>query len=296
MIITRLEGGLGNQMFQYAMGKVLAIKNHDDLKLDLSIFHYLMSDPKITKYKYALGVFPAITEPAATLWDFKLLAPIMIPQIAQRWQSIYSASKLGSFKIVKENDGFTYDPSILQQNGNIFLLGFWQHPRYMALQASKLRKLFTFHQTIQATVESLLNDIPAASRVSVHVRRGDYLAIGLGACSIAYYKKAAALIKKKVKNPYFIVVSNDIEWARQNLSFLKNVRWIDPKNGSEAIDLCLMSKCHHHIIANSTFSWWGAWLNPHKNKVVIAPQPWFDWPTFKAKTPVLTDWIQLPKG
>jgi hypothetical protein len=295
MIVTKLEGGLGNQMFQYAMGKLMSIRNDDKLIIDHSYFLHLTGDPKVTKYSYALHVFPKIKERAATVFDFLLLTPIMVPLLAYRWEQIYKKLRLGSFKIIHEQHGLTFDKKITTLTGNLYLRGFWQHYGYLKLIEKEVRQFFTFSPEIVAKVNQLLKKIPVERRVAVHVRRGDYLAIGLGVCSLEYYRKAVQLIRKKVKDPYFIVVSNDIEWARKNLNFLEPCLYVDPKAGSEAIDMCLISECSHNIIANSSFSWWGAWLNKNPKKIVIAPAPWLDFKEFAGKTPVDPSWIQLPK-
>lgn len=296
MVITKLEGGLGNQMFQYAAGKALAVQNKDTLLLDTSIFLYLASDPKVTKYKYALGVFPAIKDRFANIFDLKLLTPMMIPQLSYLWERLYLKYKLGKIKVFREKEGFSFDQSVFRQKNDIYLLGFWQNGKYLSHYEKELRKIFTFSPSIAQRAQARIDKIPIERRVAIHVRRGDYLKIGLGACGLDYYKNAVNVMKQKVKNPYFIVVSNDIEWTRRNLSFLKNALFIDPKDGDEATDLCILSKCSHNIIANSTFSWWGAWLNSNKRKIVIAPKPWFDWESFNGKSPVLSDWILLLKS
>lgn len=295
MVITKLEGGLGNQMFQYAMGKVVAINNNDDLVIDHSYFLHLSGHPKITKYRYALHVFPKIKERAANIFDLKLLSPIVVPLLAYRWEKMYKQFRLGNYSIVHEKNGFTFDRSLFKYSGNMYLQGFWQHPKYLSLRERKLRTLFTFSRDIQDRAETYLKDIAIERRISVHVRRGDYLAIGLGVCSLQYYQKACRMIKKEIKDPYFIIVSNDIEWAQINLGFMRPALWVKPELGNEAVDLCIISQCAHHIIANSTFSWWGAWLNPSAKKLVIAPTPWLDFPDLINKTPVLANWVMIAK-
>jgi hypothetical protein len=295
MIVAKLEGGLGNQMFQYAMGKLLSLRNKDKLFIDHSYFLHLTSDPKVTKYVYALGVFPKIKERAVTVFDMMFLTPIMIPLLAYRSEQIYKKLHLGNIQVIHEKNGLAFDKSMTELSGHLYMQGFWQHYGYLSLIEKEIRRIFTFDARIQKKVTTILKGIPLKNRVAVHVRRGDYLALGLGVCSLEYYRKAFQLMKKKVKDPHFVVVSNDIDWARANLKFLKPALFVNPQAGSEAIDMCLISQCSHNIIANSSFSWWGAWLNPNPKKVVIAPTPWLDFKELADKSPVPPNWITLPK-
>lgn len=181
----------------------------------------------------------------------------------------------------------------------IYFKGFYQSEKYFEEVKEDVRKLFTFDlkkanvKSLQVMQQILYED----NSVSLHVRRGDYLNLkhwdSIGCvCQLPYYRNALLKIKSMVSEPVFYVFSDDIEWVKQNLD-LDNAIYVDWNNGRDSWqDMMLMSCCRNHIICNSTFSWWGAWLNPHDDKIVIAPEQWSK--NIESNTVVPQSWIKVP--
>ncbi|WP_152184254.1 alpha-1,2-fucosyltransferase [Sulfurimonas indica] len=257
MIITKITGGLGNQMFQYAIAKSIALKNHDKFLLDISFY------AKQSLRKYELNLFN-IEEHFAKPESF----------LSKVTRKIGFVSK--GYYIEKEIAVF--DKSVFEYD-NIILDGYWQNEKYFKDIRESILKDFTPKKELSHNVkEEYLDIIKGCNSISIHIRRGDYLEKGTneihGVCDLLYYKKAIELLEQKIDNPKFFIFSDDISWCKDNLSFLNNPIFID-KTKSAIEDLELMKHCKHNIIANSTFSWWGAWLNENEEKNVIAPKRWF---------------------
>jgi hypothetical protein len=184
------------------------------------------------------------------------------------------------FQIIKER-AFSFDASVLNCSDQAYLDGFWQSEKYFSPIASIIREDFRLKTPITSQLQTITKEIAATESVSIHVRRGDYIsnpttASYHGSCSIQWYQEAAKLMEEKLIKPTFFVFSDDYEWAKENLRFNSTTFFIPPSpDGQECNDLHTMSLCKHNIIANSSFSWWGAWLNANPQKTVIAPKNWF---------------------
>ena len=274
MIITSLNGGLGNQMFQYAIGRALAAKNNDKLRLDLSGF-----SPKRaidTPRQYELSIFNL----QATKFNSHILDFFHPPQLISE-------------------TSHTFDPAILNIKGNIRLVGYWQSEKYFNQYSELIRHDFAFPTPPTGKNKALLLGIDNSNSVSIHVRRGDYVSNQTtnqfhGVCSLAYYRKAIKSIKDKVKNPIFYVFSDDPEWCKDNLTIAEKTTYISHNSGEKSWeDMRLMSHCKYNIIANSSFSWWGAWLNDNPTKIVIAPQKWFNDPSIDTQDVIPDSWLKM---
>lgn len=269
-----MTGGLGNQMFQYAIGRVLALKNRTSLKLDLS--NYTLNSLIDTPRKYELDKFDL----PISIYKKNFLTLQFPPKI------IHEISQ-------------AYDKSILNLKGNIKLIGYWQSEKYFSAYRDLIIKEFTFKTQPSGKNKKLLQDIIWENSIGVHVRRGDYVTIKTanechGTCSLTYYEAAIKFIKQKVKNPIFYVFSDDIPWCKDNLIIEGKVVYIDHNHGENSWeDMRLMSHCKHNIIANSSFSWWSAWLNTNDTKIVIAPKLWFQARKMNSQSIVPQDWIKL---
>lgn len=278
LIITRLFGGLGNQMFQYASGRRMALENNVQLKLDLSWFR------SQTKRTYRLNQFQISTEIATedeiyyykkNRWLLSLLKTFQQPQLKYpQW--------LGQ---IIEYHGSDFFPQVLQPTKRAYLDGYWQSERYFSSIAPVIRQEFQLAQPFSDENKSWVEKVNQPSAVSVHIRRQDYVFNAqinskYYVCDPEYYKQAAVYLSQQIPNAYFIIFSDDLSWARQNMDFLSPASFVNavgPRKDEE--ELMLMSLCHHHIIANSTFSWWGAWLGEAKDSSVIVPGRWFkEWP------------------
>lgn len=271
MIIVNLTGGLGNQMFQYAFGRHLALKNKTKLKLHFTnaLFN--------TKRDYELNIFD-IKATLATREDLSKMG-VMENRIVNRL--IYLIEDRFSIKlnkkIVTERPPYRFNHSVLSLTDNIYLQGYWSDERYFKDIENIIRKDFTFTKPLDKKNQQIVDLIKKTDSVSIHVRRGDYITNKVNAVKFTvlgpdYYQKGVKAIEKKVKNPVFFVFSDDIPWCRHNLKIGDNVYFIDHNKGIDSYkDMQLMSLCRHNIIANSTFSWWGAWLNINNKKIVIKP-------------------------
>lgn len=263
MIISKILGGLGNQMFQYAIAKSIANKNKDVFKLDISGF-----DTYKLHNGYRLNCFN-IDETIATKDDvislkgnenlfFKLLKKLKVHKVKTYY---------------KEKEITVFDDYVFKYE-DIYLDGYWQNELYFNNVRDDLLKEFTIKKELSQKMTLLLQKIKASESVSVHVRRGDYLNHpDVGVLDVQYYKSAVKYIKGKTKSPVFFIFSNDLDWCKKNFSFIEDCVFVE-HGTSDIEDITLMSNCCHNIIANSSFSWWGAWLNNNNNNIIIAPEKW----------------------
>lgn len=291
MIIVKLKGGLGNQMFQYALGRRLAHASGAMLKLDISWFE----QDKVRGY--GLNAFN-IQEHFATPNE------VIVKKIEKLsfWEKITLRFKQPNSRLflthIKQRH-FHFDPAVLHLSDNIYLDGYWQSEKYFKDIEETIRQDFTFKIPQKGRNKELTEDILSSESVCLHIRRGDYITNPKanqfhGVCDVDFYTRSIEEIGVRVKEPYFFIFSDDPEWAREYLKLPYPIVVVDWNNERDAYeDLRLMSLCRHHIIANSSFSWWGAWLNPNPRKLVFAPKQWFK--TNKHKDIVLTpeDWIMI---
>lgn len=270
MVISRLIGGLGNQMFQYAAGRSLAIANNCELKLDVSGYknYTLHNGYELNLFKIQAGI--------AT--DVEISDLVKSRSRLSRFISKKLKLKNKSHLIEKN---FGYDSSFFEIKRYVYIDGYWQSYQYFESIKSQLKLELTPATPLSGLNLTISKQIANCNSVSLHIRRGDYVSNleankTHGFIGIEYYNKAISLIHELVLHPHFFVFSDDIAWARKNLGLIVNVIFVGHNQGSTSFeDMRLMSLCQHHIIANSSFSWWGAWLNTSPNKIVIAPKQWF---------------------
>ncbi|KAA3521148.1 alpha-1,2-fucosyltransferase [Agrobacterium rosae] len=269
MIITRIVGGLGNQMFQYAAGRALSLASGQPLKLDLTE----MNRDRLRALQ--LDQFNI-------KGDIASLDEVPARQRNSVFGRIVTSVKNRSRVPQRVEKSAQFDPAILLIREPVHLSGYWQTEKYFADYADIIRADFSLKQPYSAERQKTLTLIAEAqSAVSVHVRRGDYVTNPTansihGTCEPEWYAAAMQNIASKIKDATFFVFSDDPQWARQNLATIGKMTFIEPQSdGRDGEDMHLMAACHSHIIANSTFSWWGAWLNPRADKRVIAPARWF---------------------
>lgn len=272
MIITRIIGGLGNQMFQYAAGLALAKAKHTELKADLSAFEKDV-DVGMTARNYGLDQFemPVVAASTNDIHQLRKRSGTKVFRTLQRYFPFL-------FKNVYFSEsGTDYHPTFFQCPAHTYLEGYWQSEKYFKGIETSIREAFVFKKHITDSVNHILNHITSVNSVSVHVRRGDYLKLQhmYALCSLEYYEKAVQFLSGKVKAPLVLFVfSDDIDWCKENFKFHTEIHFI--QTGDLYKDLFLMTQCRHHIIANSSYSWWGAWLNAHTDKIVIAPAKWYN--------------------
>ena len=281
MIITKIKGGLGNQLFQYATGRAVASHHKLPLKLDLTWF-----ETNKLHNGYRLDQLAIQAEIATENEIIKLKGENNILFSALR--------KVGLFKrksYFKEKRSSYFDGGVFK-NEFLYLNGYWQNELYF----SNIRELLLGELSPINSMNDLgyvyLESIEKSNSVSLHVRRGDYLNLrNIGVLGVDYYTKAVDYIRQNVENPTFYIFSDDLEWCKDSLGFLDNCIYVD-RTQTEIEDLKLMSFCRHNIIANSSFSWWGAWLNQNPNKVVIAPKCWLLDDTGSSNV-ILSDWVKV---
>ncbi|MBP9819217.1 alpha-1,2-fucosyltransferase [Candidatus Woesebacteria bacterium] len=276
MIITRLTGGLGNQMFQYALGRVLSIKHAVSLGLDTSLLGKKSTFNNDTVREFGLGDF-AIQADIVPVAKIPFVYRINNPLFARiydltigRWQS-----KNG----VEKKHGF--DPSMLRLGSNVFLSGFWQSYAYFSGPENDYEKYIRADFRLREEVPETIQKIAEAARVKntlcVHVRRTDYVGTVHDVVAADYYHAALSRIEQELppgqKIETIYIFSDDIDWCRQHVSFAYDTVYVDQHK--DVYDMYIMSQCKHFIIANSTFSWWAAWLAEYPGKIVIAPKYWF---------------------
>jgi len=291
MIIVHLAGGLGNQMFQYAFGLANAKRLGVHLALELSNKTLQIHNG------FELSRIFNIREKIATKQDMKTMLGL------RRYSVIRNLIKdLGLGKIllshVVEEPHFHFAPEMLNIPDNIYICGYWQSEKYFSEVATNISENFSFRQPLERQNAELAQQINQVNAVSLHVRRGDYAnnpktTATHGLCSLEYYQAAIRYVVEQVEHPHFFVFSDDIAWVKNNVKINFPHQYVDHNHGEESYnDMRLMRLCKHHIIANSSFSWWGAWLNPSVEKIVVAPKRWFANQT-DVRDLLPQDWVRL---
>ncbi len=292
MIIVKLMGGLGNQLFQYATGRSLALSRGVALKLDLSFLEEVQEGN--TPRHFALHHF-GITAQTASAWD---VAQMMDGE--GRHLEAAVARLIGRLRGCRHyrERWFHFDPEVRALPDNVYLEGYWHSERYFVEHSANIRKELTVTAELMGRNRELADKLSVVNAVSVHVRRGDYVHNPTtnayhGVCAPEYYHRAAEVIASSVVDPLFVVFSDEPGWAVQHLKFRFPVCHVTDNGETPHEDLRLMSLCKHHIIANSSFSWWGAWLSANPDKIVIAPERWFNNPTINTVDLTPVGWHRI---
>ncbi len=324
VVAVRLCGGLGNQLFQFATGRGVAARCGAQLILDATVFtlpherrkfaleHYPISATVVTDgYAYP-PTRPLVTLPRPPEQDARTPSVVdrVLYKIGYGGELVKGAMEAAAVALrrmtgrpaglrVFAERSFDYDPAVSRLGAETYLEGYWQSAKYFADVADTVRRELTLQHEPDAANAQWLTRIASANSVCVHVRRGDYLMVDHfaqhGVCSVDYYTTAMRLIAERTDNPRFFVFSDDLAWTREHITG-ENISYVDANSADAAHDeLRLMAACRHHVIANSSLSWWGAWLAQHERQIVIGPDPWF---SAVKKTPDLfpDGWIALPRG
>lgn len=291
MIIVKMQGGLGNQMFQYAAARAIAYRRGTVLKLDCESYAQLSSR------RYELHRFKIHGQLLNRLERFVVCPPPRRGAVAAAKILRRMVPELRVTCVQERGVGF--DSTVATKIGSLYLQGYWQSEKYFSDLAPLIRREFTLGTTPDLENARLIDKMNMCSSVCVHVRRGDYLAnpavkAMYGFNNLDYYRDAVAIIAARVPDPVFFVFSDDHEWAKQHLRIGFPIRYVTHNAGrQDHEDLRLMSHGKHFIIANSTFSWWGAWLAENADKVVIAPARWFGDPEISTADLVPPSWIRV---
>jgi hypothetical protein len=267
MIIVRLRGGLGNQLFQYAAAKALAEHHDTELKLDL----YTYTRHKYRKFELSKFNIDAAEATRSEVHRFTGSNPLT--RYVNKRENYFRCPE------VFAQPHYHFYTDFFSLPGDLYLSGYWQSEKYFFPFSDLIRSQITPKAPLDAHNVSLQNKMMSENSVAVHVRRGDYTAADyssfFGLLPREYYDSAFAKMRENISNPVFYIFSDDPAWCRENFVGI-NVSVVDHNRGDDAFkDMVLMGSCKNNIIANSTFSWWGAWLNSNPQKKVIAPQTWF---------------------
>jgi len=285
MIISHCIGGLGNQLFQYAAGRTLALRYNVPLKMDISGFD------SYDLRKFELPGFHASFS-IATETEIKKLKP------ANNFSKAVSYLKPKRYRTYHREHFFHYDPSFMYAGPDTYLKGNFQSELYFREISAVLKEELRIRESLITACIDYGNVLAGENSIAVHIRRGDYTKKTFleyhGLCPKEYYQEAMHLIQSKVQDPVFYFFSDDIPWTKDNLD-IPGARYVSGNTTSTHFeDLYLMSRCRHAIIANSSFSWWGAWLNPNPGKIIIGPKNWFGPRGPKDTRDILpADWISL---
>lgn len=292
MVIVRFKGGMGNQMFQYALGRQLAHNLKTELEFDLTNLLYRNNPPDFVYRNYDLDVFKV---DASFLHQPGLLAPVFNVRNKKLSQGLRWLL-MRNYTVLKEPH-FHFDPSVLPEaREGVVYDGWWQSPKYFAGVEAAIREDFQFSRPIIAASQELLGRIENSNAVCLNVRRTDFLKVDtLNATNLDYFLRAADYLGQKVDAPRFFIFSDDVAWCRENikLDFPMEVVGHEHKGFKFGNYLQLMTRCRHFIIPNSSFAWWAAWLNTGKDKQVVAPKHWFTDPAIDTSDLVPTTWHRL---
>ena len=266
MIIVKIIGGLGNQMFQYAYSKALQHKGYK-VKIDISAFDTYKLHGGYQLDKYAIDLEVSTLEENRNFYKNNIYSKIL------------KRFGFNNKKIVGEKT-LLFDEKLLHIDDDKYIEGYFQSEKYFIDIREELLKRFIITSSTSNYTEKIKNDILNSSMsCSIHIRRGDFTnSVNQnihGTCDIKYYQNAMSYIGNTIGNVDYFIFSDDIDWVKDNLN-VENAIYVDSKeNRLPHEDMYLMSLCSHNIIANSSFSWWGAWLNQNNDKIVVAPEKWF---------------------
>jgi hypothetical protein len=296
MIVSQLKGGLGNQMFQYAFGRALSIKFNTPLYLDLSFLEDKKFWDQYIYRSYGLNIFDISCKLNGNT-KRELFFPTSKFNTIKKF--IDFITQLLGYRILEE-DKIALESLTQLITKNTYLVGYWQSELFFKDYAAIVLNDFTFHRKSEKN-HLISNKIQSVESVGVHIRRGDYVSnlstLNLhGICSMDYYKKAMDYILRLIPNAVFYFFSDDPQWVFNNFDSTVNNHIISWNTDSDSYeDMRLMSLCKHNIIANSSFSWWGAWLNQNSQKIVLAPANWFANPEMNDKAHNITPptWIRI---
>lgn len=296
MIIVKLMGGLGNQMFQYAAARRLALAHNTEVALDCSYFD--ITETQDTVRKYELGKFPICARQASTL-EIAELSGSYKNFIQRSLIALRRTCGMARIPAPVYESHIGFNPDILNCPDNVYLCGYWQSERYFSDIAETILNELTPTDEIADEILDVSKQIRNSNSVAVHFRRGDYVnnhksAAFHGVLPISYYENALQHITESLAKPELFVFSDEPEWVRKEIQFPYPAHIIDSNPERPPYqDMRLMSLCNHAIIANSSFSWWGAWMIRNPDKIVIAPERWLIKKHVKTVDLLPESWIKL---
>jgi hypothetical protein len=299
MIVVKLQGGLGNQMFQYALGRELQRRNGGELYLDLTWLLDRYPRTGVVYRDYELDIFgiqPRFTplSEIARLWSVPLVL---------MYGSVYLSrlrDRVGLRRLVQESSSSLSPEELLELKGDLYLDGHWTSQKYFEGSESILRKEFRVREPLLPISESVGASIAETDSICLNVRRTDYVTLKAsidmhGFVGKEYYDRGISLLAPQLENPHIFITSDDVEWCRANLRFDYPTTILGDEHQGYKFGnkFALMSRCRHFLIPNSTFAWWAAWLGSSPDKIVICPRKWFRDPNIDASDMIPRGWIRL---
>ncbi len=290
MPTIKLQWWLGNQMFEYALAYALSKEKWEPIILDPSVLENRFFWANWTFRHFELEVFGIQKEYRS---PSHFVSRYVHPELIGIWNH---------FKYGKRYTKETWGLFISVFPDNAYLDGWFNSYQYFEKYKDNIQEIFTVRTPFIKLNQGFTNLIEEAwnRSISLHVRRGDYVNLSWanrwhGVCSIEYYKTAIASMMEKIENPVFFIFSDDIAWCRENIVFPEGIQvyFIDHNRNAGHEDMRLMYTCSHHIIANSTFSWWWAYLGRNTQKMIIAPKKWLQNDTYNTKNLIPPSWILL---
>ncbi len=259
MVVVSIQGRLGNQMFGFALYRQL-------VKMGKEVYVDFLHEPLINFFDFQYNVIDKATA-------LEYLKDREHRNIIKRWEYRIFPQRCRCYE---EKATGVFDKNVLRLD-DVYLNGYWQSERYFADAAEEVRQMYRFPNLFNDYQKKMLDEIESRQSVSLHIRRGDYLEHPelYGTITMEYYVRAMEYIQERKENVCFYIFTNDIPWARQNFKG-ENIFVIEDSGDSitDNLDMTLMAACKDNILANSSFSWWGAWLNQNQDKIVIAPKEW----------------------
>ena len=299
MVIVQLIGGIGNQMFQYACGRHLAILNNTELKLDISLLQNRVPFRKDFVFRnYDLDIFN-IEATIATASDIPLYpSSWKINSIPHRLYNLYQIRKKGYEYVLEwklnSYNRILFNEKILKMQGNIYLAGYWSSPKFFKDITNTIKNDFSFKEELSNNSIALKEKITSCNSVCINVRRKEFLVVkAMGFHGIDYIRKAVKVVEQRIDNAEFFIFSDDLQWCRDNIQLNFPSYFVsEDYYGYKYSDyLQLMMSCKHFIIPNSSFAWWAAWLADNKEKIITVPTKYFH--GLNSQDLIPGDWIKV---
>ncbi len=286
--IVRLSGGIGNQMFQYAFGERL---RHDT---GAQVIYF----PRVAHMNFRLHQFTGVENLYLGWWHPEILFRYVLPKVSNNYFGRIKKVLPRPMDILSDDGSYAFEQEMLRPSRSSLYSGYWQNYNYVQPIEKHLRKQFIFSNKVIDKYKKFDSYFATTNTVSLHVRRGDYVrSKDIDSCNQAYYRRAMSMMADAIDRPTFVVFSDEPAWAKRAFEERSDVIIANDtfQPASDMDDLYVMSRCKHHIIANSTFSWWGAWLNQNPGKLVIAPTPWWETAHQTAEKILPPEWLKIDK-
>ena len=285
MIVSNILGGMGNQMFQYAAGRCLAYLHKTRLKLDVRGF----DDYKLRNFD-----LQSLHTDCHFASENEIRNLLPSHNFEKALQYLSPKKKRTYYR----EKYFHFDGDMFNYGSRVYLKGYFQSEKYFFPIKNIIQREFTFKDEFIQRVKEFSIKTRSVNSVSVHIRRGDMkndpvMAERHGVMPLSYYQKGIEIIRSKISNPQFYFFSDDINWTKENFNNTDATFVSGEISKTHFEDLYLMSQCGNNIIANSSFSWWGAWLNNNPNKIIVAPNKWFNSGPQDTEDLVPASWIRI---